>query len=258
MKIQTTTVSPKDAIAFWRDKVPMSAKEYAALEAEAQARAFFVSGLAKGDLLALFHESLGRAIAEGKSFAAWKKEIGPELEKKGWTGNNPHRLETIFRNNVQSAHMAGRYRQQMKTVALRPYWQMNALMDQKTRPNHAALHGVVYPANHEFWDTYYPPNDHRCRCGVISLSERQVEKEGITVETEVHHLREHPDLGLVNTTPRNGFNRNVGKDWWHGPRLIADAKRHPEAYAEAQKHPPPEEARKKTEREETDQEEPNG
>lgn len=238
MEISATSLPPADAMGFWADKVPMGKKEYLALEEEARSRAFFVSGLAKGDLLQAVKDSLGEALAQGTSFAQWKKTIAPQLEQAGWLGN-AHRLQTIFRTNMQSAYMAGRYTQQLKSVALRPYWQMSGVNDDRTRPSHAALHGVVYPADHEFWDTYYPPNGYLCRCTVKSLSERQVEQQELEVQRgPVDHLREHPEYGLVNTRPDYGFDRNIGKDWWSGVRDLPDPDRHPEAYAEAEKHPP--------------------
>lgn len=36
--------------------------------------------------------------------------------------------------------------------------------DGRVREEHAILEGVTYPVDHEFWDTYYPPNDWGCRC----------------------------------------------------------------------------------------------
>lgn len=36
--------------------------------------------------------------------------------------------------------------------------------DGRVREEHAILEGVTYPIDHEFWDTYYPPNDWGCRC----------------------------------------------------------------------------------------------
>lgn len=42
-------------------------------------------------------------------------------------------------------------------------------MDRRVRPSHAILDGKVYPADHEFWATHYPPNGFRCRCGVRTL-----------------------------------------------------------------------------------------
>lgn len=245
MKIEATSLPPQDAHAFWQSKVPMAAKDYAALAVEARSRAIFVSGLAKGDLLNAIHASLGEALREGQTFQEWKKGLKTDLENSGWGGNRPWRLETIYRNNMQSAYMAGRYAQMRTTTALRPYWQMSVINDERTRPAHAALSDVVYPAEHPFWDTYYPPNGHRCRCTVKSRSQRQVDERGLKVEDELDPLREHPDYGLVNITPPPGFDRNVGKDWWAGVRELADKDVHPEAWAEAQNHPPADAARPK-------------
>ena len=229
--IKAIAVPPKDALDFWQSKVSVSAAEYDSLSTEAATRAFFVSGLAKGDLLDAVRKSLGKAIEDGTPFAQWKKEILPQLENAGWVGATHRRLDNIFRTNMQGAYMAGRYTQMRKAVKLRPFWQYSAVNDDRTRPSHAALHGVVYPADSAFWDTYYPPNGHRCRCNVVSLSERQVEERGLKVETDVDDLREHEDFGLVNTRPQPGFDRNVGKDWWAGMKDLPDAQKHPEAFA---------------------------
>ena len=53
------------------------------------------------------------------------------------------------------------------------------------RPTHAILHEKVYPADHEFRDANYPPNGFRCRCTVVTLSERQARAQGLPVETEM-------------------------------------------------------------------------
>ena len=37
-------------------------------------------------------------------------------------------------------------------------------MDDRTRPKHAALNGVTLPADHEFWNTHFCPDDWNCRC----------------------------------------------------------------------------------------------
>ena len=99
------------------------------------------------------------------------------------------------------------------------YWQYIAVTDKRVRPSHAILHELVYPADHEFWASNYPPNGFRCRCGVRTLSERQVKKQGLTVQKAM------PEAG-VWTDPKTGmeyfvnfpgadkgFKNNPGKDW---------------------------------------------
>lgn len=52
---------------------------------------------------------------------------------------------------------------------LLPVWEYSAVGDDRTRASHRALDGVIYPADHPFWDQYYPPWDFGCRCTVIPL-----------------------------------------------------------------------------------------
>lgn len=92
-------------------------------------------------------------------------------------------------------------------------------MDKRVRPSHAILHEKVYPADHEFWATNYPPNGFRCRCGVRTLSARQVEKQGLTVETEMPKadMWTDPKTGYEYFVhfpgADKGFRNNPGKDW---------------------------------------------
>jgi phage putative head morphogenesis protein, SPP1 gp7 family len=227
-KPDALALPPAEALRYWQSRVPMTKAEYEAAGAEAKQRAVYVGGLAKADLVREVFESMHQSMADGTTFEAWKRDIGPRLQKAGWTGASPHRLETIYRTNVQSAYMAGRYAQMQRAVKLRPYWQYSAVNDSRTRPAHRALHGKVYPADHAFWGTLYPPNGFRCRCTVKSLSERQVRARGLEIETEIPTSLDEaahgiPGLGTVAIAPDKGFSGNVGKDWWAGlaPEQVA-------------------------------------
>lgn len=212
-------VVPEDALAFWRDKKPVTSAEFAKLEEAAQARAFTVAGLAQQDLLADLHASLLEAMKSGQTFAWWKKRIPQILDETGWMGA---RVETIFRTNVQTAYAAGRYRQMQEVSKARPYWQYIAVMDDRTRPGHAALNGLVFPADHPFWATNYPPNGFRCRCTVRSLSARQVKKRGLEVLTEIPRdlIYIDPKTGMErlihSIAPDDGFAVNPAKSWLEG------------------------------------------
>lgn len=81
------------------------------------------------------------------------------------------------------------------------------------------LHGKVYPADHDFWASNYPPNGFRCRCCVRSLSARQVEKQGLTVEKAMPQAGAwtDPKTGMEYFVhfpgADKGFRNNPGKDW---------------------------------------------
>jgi len=217
--VESKPLPPREAMAFWADKVPVTKSEWNTLSDAAKARAFVVAGLAKGDLLDAVQASLGDALAQGQTLAQWKKSVaGQGLAGLGFTDV---RLETIYRTNLQSAYQAGRYAQMQRVADDRPYWRYTAVNDSRTRPTHRGMHGLTYPADHPFWDTYYPPNGYRCRCSVQSLSASQVESRGIEVQSEIPEMVHYKDPTTHFETetplhPDQGWAGNVGKDWFAG------------------------------------------
>lgn len=54
-----------------------------------------------------------------------------------------------------------------------PYLEYVTANDEHVREEHRRLHGLIYPLDDPFWDSYYPPNGWRCRCTVRKCSERE-------------------------------------------------------------------------------------
>lgn len=215
-EILAESVPPDAAIEFWKQRAKLTDAEAKALGAEAKHRAFYVTGLAKQDLVQLVSDGIEEALKNGETLADFKQRIAAAIEAQGW---HDHRVENIFRTNMQTAYSAGRYKKMQAVKASRPYWQYIAVMDKRVRPSHAILHEKVYPADHEFWAANYPPNGFRCRCGVRTLSERQVKSMGLTVEKAMPQ----PDVWTDPKTNMEyfvhfpgadkGFKNNPGKDW---------------------------------------------
>jgi len=230
MTIDLQPMPMQEAQEFWRSKVPLSPGQFKRLSDEAKVQAFAISGIAKGDELATVMGAIQKAIDQGTSFAEFKNDCAEIIARRGWTGDAAWRVDNIFRTNIQTAYNVGRYKQMTDPDVLksRPYWQYSAVNDRRTRPTHAALSGQVYPADHPFWQTWYPPNGYRCRCGVITLSERDVRQDKLTVR------RDDPTGKLIEpvdpTTGRRmparllmpdpGFANNPGRSVWGG---IVDA-----------------------------------
>jgi SPP1 gp7 family putative phage head morphogenesis protein len=218
------TVEPlvsAEAVQYWKSKAPVSAKELQAMDAAARSRAFAVSGLARMDQIGAVQAAIGKAIADGETLRDFKARIGDIIEQQGWTGTKAWRVENIFRTNIQSAYMTGRYQQMQRAAKARPYWRYSAVMDRRTRPGHRALHGLVYPHDHPFWDQFYPPNGFMCRCTVTTLSARQVKARGLEVRTEIpDRIRVvDPATGMetfITPMPDKGWSTNVGQDWLAG------------------------------------------
>lgn len=222
----------KEAQQFWRDKIKLSPGDFAKLPAEAKLRAFAVSGMAKGDELNTVFNAMQRSIDKGTTFSDFKKECAEIFERRGWTGEKAWRIDNIFRTNIQTAYSVGRYKQMMEVKESRPYWMYSAVNDSRTRPAHRALNGKIFRYDHPFWDTWYPPKGYRCRCGVVTLSGREIERDGQTISTEdpTGKLFEPTDPKTGNKMPARllmpdpGFTGNPGKTVWGG---IVDASAKP-------------------------------
>jgi SPP1 gp7 family putative phage head morphogenesis protein len=153
---------------------------------------------------------------------------------------SPHRLKTIYQTNLQTAYMAGRYKEFMDNVDNRPYWQYVAVMDSRTRPAHAALNGKVFRYDDPFWDTHYPPIGFRCRCRVRALTGKQAKEKGISkgedhitwedrlVSKKTGELQRvavyHDPLTGEKIATDVGWSYNPGKEWgrWDKNGLLPD------------------------------------
>lgn len=219
--ISVDALQPKAAIKFWSSKVPVTKSEFDKLSDHAKQRAFTVSGLSDLDQVTAVNQALTKCLNDGGTLADFKKQFPEIIKAQGWTGKRAHRIDNIFRTNLQSAYMAGRYEQMQKTTRLRPYWMLVAVHDKRTRTTHLAVDGLVFPHDHPFWQTWYPPNGFACRCIVITLSERQVKARGLNIQTEIpDRIRVvDPNTGMetfVTPIPDKGWAQNVGKDWLAG------------------------------------------
>jgi len=113
---------------------------------------------------------------------------------------------------VQMSYMAGRYEQMQQIAARRPYWQYSAVNDSRTRPSHRAMDGKVFRADDPIWKTWYPPNGYRCRCSVTSLSQKELDAEGLEVEKKA-------PIEITTGKPYQpdpGWKFNPAQDPWRG------------------------------------------
>lgn len=183
----------KEAVQWFRSRIPMTEAEYQELSEEIQERAFKVSAVAQADLVTQVYDALDSAIADGTTFEEFKEKVGAALEES-WGGEMPGRLETIFRTNVQSAYGAGRYAQQTDPVVMhrRPVWQFSAIEDDRTSDICGDLDGTTLDADDPFWDTHQPPLHFNCRSTVIALTQEEGDEEGI----DSHAPEVAPDDGF--------------------------------------------------------------
>ena len=211
-------VTPEEAIAWWKQRARLTDEEARALDEGARRRAFYVTGLARRDLVRLVSDGIQAALENGETLPQFRERTKEAIQAQGW---HERRVELIFRTNMHAAYAAGRWKKIQAVKEARPYLQYVARMI-RTRPSHAILHGLVYPVDHEFWKSNYPPNGFRCHCDAITLSARQVERRGLTVQKEMPKpgVWTDPKTGMEYFVhfpgAGKGFRSNPGRDWLDG------------------------------------------
>ena len=176
-------------------------------------------------MLSDIQTSLSFALAKGQSFASWKKELKPLLDKKGWGTLNNKRLKKIYETNMLQAYAEGKKKRYMsmranpnspkidqlvnkdidKDIAKYDdgiYLRYTTMLDNRVRYSHRLLHGIILPRNHPFWETHTPPIDFGCRCRVMPLSADMIKQKGLSVTTKLPNVISNTK-SLANTDLRD-------------------------------------------------------
>ena len=170
----------------------------------ARAQAFTVSGTSTLDQLQRVLDSLTKVLETGETFQTWQRRV---LDGEIAIDAGPAQLETVFRNATQQSYNRGRYEQQASTALTHPYGMYDAVDDSRTRPEHAAMDGMVAPLADPIWQVWNPSCGHRCRCKRIVLTERQAQR---FIEADARRQMD-PDLAAARAvaSPDPGFATNV-------------------------------------------------
>lgn len=195
MTIVIGAVPPEEALRalLTRGAAPFDSFSWLDVLAEEHATGFTVAKSAGFDVLADIFEAVERQVAEGRTIREAIKDLRPILQAKGWWGRkdvldpltgetvraqlgSTRRLETIFSTNARVSYAAGHWARFEAQKRIRPYLRYVAILDGRTRPQHALWHNVCLPVDHPWWDTHAPPCGWNCRCTLQSLTERDVER----------------------------------------------------------------------------------
>lgn len=214
-----------EAISNLKQKVLIPTESYKDLQGHIHARAFTVAGATKTELLDDLYKSVVASIEQGETITSFRKRFDEVVAKHGWSYNGKRgwRTRVIYQNNKNTARAAGRWQQQERLKHRRPYLLYLTAGDQRVRTEHKKWHYILLPLDHKFWDSHYPPNGWMCRCKVVSLSDADIKRMGLTVTPDnvVDPLLKpfkvaDPQTGeeLEKLTGIDlGWNYNPGKAW---------------------------------------------
>lgn len=244
-------LAPEEAIRWFRQKGLAPRFDWRDLYAAQHAKAFTVAKATQLDVLADLYQGVSDAIAKGHSLGEFKKTLRPLLQQKGWWGEeemadpttgeirtvqlgSARRLQIIYDTNLRTAHAAAQWDRIKRTSQTRPWLRYVAIeKDGRTRQAHLNWHNTILPFDHPWWKTHYPPNGWGCRCKVLQLSDRDLQRYGFTPSKDAPETRykvwKDDRNGITRKVPVGidpGFDYNVGEarnaDWNPSKERAAD------------------------------------
>lgn len=179
--IELEPLDPVEAIALFRDKVPMTRAAFDQLTDAYRDRAFTVAGQETVRAVEVVKGWLEQVLERGLTMRDFLAGLDEAAEAGGITAVNPFHAETVFRTNVQTAYNAGRYEMYHagEVADAFPYFQYHTVGDDRVRPAHAQMDGYIARRDDPVWDTWWPPNGFNCRCTVTAISVEEAEAKGI-------------------------------------------------------------------------------
>lgn len=169
-----------EALKFAEERKIVLPNEFYSLDLKTRQLATTVRFLSSLEQIETVIKAVNKAIAEGTTFNDFKK-----LLDQNEIVLSEHYLKNVFRTNIQTAYGHGRWIQQQRNKANRPYLMYSAIDDSRVRPSHLALNRIIRHIDDPFWLLFYPPWDFMCRCSVIALTEAQARKLGITPDEDL-------------------------------------------------------------------------
>lgn len=133
----------------------------------------------------LFHFSAAKTLAEVQELNRLMRECKDfdEFHRRAKEVTNVFNKtwqKTEWDTALLTAEAASNYRRLMMNKAVFPYWEYRTAGDDKVRPRHQLLEGIILHHSDSRWKKIFPPNDWKCRCRV--RGKMAFEVEGIDLE----------------------------------------------------------------------------
>lgn len=183
-----------DQLAFFRRKVNVPTARWDDLRLGDHAHGFMVAGLARADVLNDMREAIVKAI-EGETLEDFRARFDDLVRGRweGFTGDGSvkgraWRTRIIYRTNLRTSYMAGRWETLRKFAFLR--YNHHTILN--PREQHVRWDNLVIAINDPWWDTNYPPNGWGCNCDATGVSEQRLRAMGRTPDAAPPTIRGDP------------------------------------------------------------------
>ena len=220
MNYEFQSLSFDEQIQFLLQKLNVPTQAWDDLLGSAHDKAFTVAGATAATLLEDLRQLVSSMLEKGMTFNDFQSQFEDIVAKNGWTGWTGEGTQTgvawrskvIAETNLNTSYAAGRWQQIEATKSTRPYLMYrHARGELYPRLEHEAWDGLVLPADHAWWSTHYPPNGFGCKCTVLTLSDADLERYGLT---------ETADDAIPPGEPDKGWDYKPGATWQPDPNAF--------------------------------------
>ena len=158
---------------------------------------FTISRMTRLDLLQAIYDAIVKSVEGDLSRRDWMQDVEQLLTNAGWWGTkdvidpasgevkstrfDPARLRLIYDTNTRQAYATGLWERVERSKKSLPYVRYITRRDERVRAAHRAWDNVTLPVDDDFWKTHWPPNGWRCRCRVMSMTQRDYD-QGYTLD----------------------------------------------------------------------------
>jgi hypothetical protein len=191
-------LAPEEAVAYFRQKGYRIGFDYRDVWQQEHQAGFTVAKAMQLDLLCDIRAEVDAAILQGTTFETFREALMPRLVQRGWWGKqtmidpltgearevqlgSPRRLKVIYDTNLRTAHAEGQWERIQASKDVLPYLLYDHTPSDYERKEHKAWDGLVLPVDDPWWLVHKPVKAWGCKCTVIPLGARQVERLGLKV-----------------------------------------------------------------------------
>ncbi len=213
----------EEQLEFFRQKISLPSNDWTDIMRNGHDRAFVVAGANRMEIVEDLRAAVDDAIENGTTFRDFQKNFDEVADKHSWdyNGDREWRARTIYETNLRTSHMAGRLSQMRDPdiTERRPYWQYVHGQTRKpkiARREHKSWDGLILRYDDPWWDTHYPPNGWKCSCGVITLSQNDLERLGYNGPDTAPDLGDR-EMTIWQTGEKVRVPNGVGLGWDHAP-----------------------------------------
>jgi len=205
----------EEAVSFMKSRIPMTKKEWNALEPKLRFRAFTVARLTQLDYIDAARQVLHKAIETGKGISETYKQWQTlqTLIQDDAMKLRPGYWENVYRTNTQTAYTAGKLIHFQDNPP--PAWRLLIIDDERTSDICRGLiqegkQSLTLASDHPFWASFgFPPYHFQCRTGLQAVYNSEIENGSAIDNPEIGELK-------VRFKPLDGFGGvSLDKEsWW--------------------------------------------